>query len=208
MSVGILLLIITGLLIYFGAAQRVLDKLYLTDSAALLIIALLIIGSFFEVTILRDPLLTINAGGAVVPIILSIYILSRADSAGERLRTIAAVFLTAMFIYAVSILFSNFGHGRDILDPMYIYAISGGIIAYLLGRSRRASFIAGTMGFLVFNLFTFFKALAGTINAQTRLGGGGIFDSMVISGIFAVLLAELLGESLERLRGGHRDDSK
>lgn len=159
-------------------------------------------------TILRDPLLTINAGGAVVPIILSIYILSRADSAGERLRTIAAVFLTAMFIYAVSILFSNFGHGRDILDPMYIYAISGGIIAYLLGRSRRASFIAGTMGFLVFNLFTFFKALAGTINAQTRLGGGGIFDSMVISGIFAVLLAELLGESLERLRGGHRDDSK
>lgn len=46
MSVGILLLIITGLLIYFGAAQRVLDKLYLTDSAALLIIALLIIGSF------------------------------------------------------------------------------------------------------------------------------------------------------------------
>ena len=208
MSVGILLLIITGLLIYFGAAQRVLDKLYLTDSAALLIIALLIIGSFFEVTILRDPLLTINAGAAVVPIILSIYILSRAVSAGERLRTIAAVFLTAMFIYAVSILFSNFGHGRDILDPMYIYAISGGIIAYLLGRSRRASFIAGTMGFLVFNLFTFFKALAGTINAQTRLGGGGIFDSMVISGIFAVLLAELLGESLERLRGGHRDDSK
>jgi len=206
MPIGIILLIITGLLIYFGAAHRVLDRLYLTDSTALFVIALLIIGSFFEVTIYRDPLLTINVGGAVVPVILSIYVLSRAGSTKEWLRTIAAIILTAMAIYGISLLFSDFGHGRDIIDPMYIFAISGGIIAYLLGRSRRGSFIAGTLGFLFYNLFTFFRALTGSITAQIRLGGGGVFDSIVISGIIAVLLAELLGESLERLHGGHRNE--
>lgn len=206
MSLGIILLIITGLLIYFGAAHRVLDKLYLTDTTALFVIVLIIIGSFFEITLYREPLLTINVGGAVIPLILSIYVLTRANSTKEWIRTILAVFLTAAVIYSLSILFKDFGHGRDIIDPMYIFAISGGIIAYLLGRSRRGSFIAGTLGFLVFNLFTFFRALSNNITTQVRLGGGGVFDSIVISGIFAVLLAELLGESLERLYGKQRKE--
>lgn len=207
MTIGIILLIATGLIVYFGAAHRVLDRLYLTDSMALFIIALLIIGSFFEITISRRPLLTINMGGAFVPVVLSIYVLTKAGSTKEWIRTIIAVILTAAAIYGISLIFSDFGHGRgDIVDPMYLFAISGGIIAYLLGRSRRGSFIAGTLGYLFFNLFTFFRAITGQINAQVRLGGAGVFDSIVISGIFALLLAELVGESRERLQGGHDEE--
>lgn len=205
-SVGIILLILIGLVIYLGAAHRVLDRLYLTDTTALFIIALLIIGSFFDLTISRNPLLTINLGGAVIPLILSIYVLTKADSRKEWIRTIVAVVLTAAAIYGISLIFSDFGHGRgDIIDPMYIFAISGGIIAYLLGRSRRGSFIAGTLGYLLFNIFTFFRAFTGRITAQVRIGGAGVFDSIVISGVFAVVLAELLGESIERLYEGHQE---
>ena len=37
------------------------------------------------------------------------------------------------------------------------------------------------------------------ISQTLRLGGAGIFDTAVISGLLAVLLAELVGELLERV---------
>lgn len=193
---------ITGLLVYLGAAHRVLDRLYLTDTAALVVIASMIIGSFIDLTLSRDPLLTVNLGGALIPLILSIYVFIKADSKRERLRAIIATILTAICIYALSIILKDFGHGQDILDPMYIFAISGGLIAYLLGRSRRAAFIAGTLGFLLYNLFIYYQVLTGEFRGQVRIGGAGVYDSIVISGVLALLLAELLGESLERLSGG------
>ena len=42
MSIGLIILIITGLLVIFGAGQRALDRLRLTDKQALLCIALII----------------------------------------------------------------------------------------------------------------------------------------------------------------------
>lgn len=206
MTIGIIILFGIGLIVYFGTAQRVLDRLYLTDSSALFVIALMIIGSYFELTISRTPLLTINVGGAVVPVILSFYVLTKAGSAKEWIRTIIAIILTGAAIYGISLLLSDFGHGRDIIDPMFLFAISGGIIAYILGRSRRGSFIAGTLGYLLFNLFTFFRTIYGNINAQVRIGGAGVFDSIVISGIFALLIAEIIGESRERIQGGPSDE--
>ncbi|MEJ6950598.1 DUF1614 domain-containing protein [Natronospora cellulosivora (SeqCode)] len=208
MSLGVILLIIVAGLIYFGIAERVLDRMYLTDSTAILVIVLIIIGSFFDLTISRAPLLSINVGGAIIPFILSIYVITRANSSKEWIRTIVAIVLTAAGIYGISMLFPNFGHGRDIIDPMYIFGIAGGIIAYILGRSRRASFIAGTMGFILYNLFLFWRSATGQIVAEIRIGGAGAFDSIIISGLLAVLIAELVGESRERLAGGHIEENE
>ncbi len=202
MSIGAILLIFVGVVIYFGAAHRVLDRLYLTDRMALFIIAVMIGGSFIEIPLSRSPLITVNVGGAVIPVILAVYVLSRAGSSKEWIRTIIAIILTGGAIYGVSYIFRDFGHGRDLIDPRYIYAVTGGIIAYILGRSRRGSFIAGTLGFLSYNMVILWQVLSGRVVSQVRLGGAGVFDSIVISGIFALLLAELVGESRERLQGG------
>lgn len=202
MSIGAILLIFIGVTIYFGAAQRVLDRLYLTDRMALLVIVALIAGSFFEITLSDSPLITLNLGGAVIPVLISLYVLFRAGTTREWVRTIVAIVLTGLSIYALSLVFKDFGHGRDIIDPRYIFALSGGIIAYVLGGSRRGSFIAGTLGFLLYNLINTWKVITGVVISQVRIGGGGIFDSIVISGLFALLLAELIGETRERIQGG------
>jgi hypothetical protein len=39
-------------------------------------------------------------------------------------------------------------------------------------------------------------------NYTVSIGGAGAFDTIVLAGIWAVLLAEVVGESLERLSGG------
>ena len=46
MTIGFILLTVTGLLILFGVGQRVLDRLHLTDVQAIVFIALIIAGGF------------------------------------------------------------------------------------------------------------------------------------------------------------------
>ncbi len=40
------------------------------------------------------------------------------------------------------------------------------------------------------------------------MGGGGAFDSVVVAGILAVLLAETIGEVLERISGGPQTEGR
>jgi len=199
MSLGLIILLIVGVLIFFGAAQRVLDRLYLSDNTALFVIAAIIAGSFFSLPVTKDPLIKVNIGGALIPVILVIYILSKTGTAKEIYRTIIATVFTSGAIFAVTVIFRNFGEGRDIIDPMYIFALTGGIFAYIFGRTRRGAFIAGTMGYIGYEFVNIFKLLTGRINTEIRLGGAGVFDSIVISGIFAVLLVEIIGETREKL---------
>ena len=40
------------------------------------------------------------------------------------------------------------------------------------------------------------------MNTRTAIGGAGVFDAMIVAGIIAVALAEIVGETRERLSGG------
>ena len=56
MPIGMIILLMVAALVYFGVTQRLLDRMRLTDRQALLFIAAIIVGSFFDVTIafIRD----------------------------------------------------------------------------------------------------------------------------------------------------------
>ncbi|MFW5998308.1 MAG: DUF1614 domain-containing protein [bacterium] len=199
MPIGIILLIFTILIIYFGAAQRVLDHLYLPDTAALIIVAGIIVGSFVDIPLSQDPVINVNLGGALIPVGLVIYIYSKVDSSKEIIRSIIAIFATGAVIYFVSVFFRNFGEGRDIIDPMYIFAITGGLFGYIFGRSRRGAFIAGTMGFLSYNMINVWRTVTGRINTNIYIGGAGAFDNIILSGFIGLLLAEIIGETRESI---------
>lgn len=49
MPVGMVALLVIGVLIYFGLAQRILDRMRLTDKQALLFIGAVIVGSFIDI---------------------------------------------------------------------------------------------------------------------------------------------------------------
>lgn len=205
MPIGVFLLVGIGALIFFGIAQRVLDRLHLSDKAAVIFIIAIILGSFVDIPISSSPKVVLNLGGGVVPIILAIYVLSKAGTKREWIRALASTLITSVAIYlAARYLFFNAGHtNNDIVDPQYVFALLGGIVAYIAGRSRRSAFIAGVLGFLVYNLFTLFvNVYYRNLNSTLTIGGAGIFDTMIISGIIAVLLAEIVGEIRERLGGG------
>lgn len=40
------------------------------------------------------------------------------------------------------------------------------------------------------------------------IGGAGAFDSLILAGILALLLAEVIGETLERVQGGPQTEGR
>lgn len=203
MPIGMITLIIVAVLIFFGIAQRILDRMRLTDKQALAYIALTIIGSFINIPILRGPVeISINVGGAVMPILLVIYLLFRAGTAKERFRAILASVVAGAVVSIVPRITPIQEPSGFFMDPSYFYAIVSGIVAYLVGRSRRSAFIAGTMGIIIGDFVHLFQLYYSGIPGRADIGGAGAFDTTVIAGIVAVMIAELVGETRERLQGG------
>jgi len=204
-SVGMILLTATSILVFFGAAQRVLDKLYLSDRAALLLLALMFFGTLIPNVVFGS--VSISIGGAVIPVGICIYLLIKADTAKEKIRAVLGSLIAGGIIYAVSALMPDEPEAIT-LDPLYLNGIIGGIVAYLLGRSRRGAFVCGVLGVLWADIAVGIINRINGIDQQLILGGGGVFDAMVISGLLGVLLAELVGELIERfVRGNERPET-
>lgn len=202
MPIGMIMLLVIGVLVYFGVVHRILDRMRLTDKQALLLIGAIIIGSFIDIPIMRSPLqVSINLGGAILPAFLSIWLIIKADETAERVRAVMAVVLVALSVY-IGTLYLPYEPENMFLDPKLIYGLSAGVIAYLAGRSRRSAFVGGVLGIIVSDLVHMITLLRIGVGGTTNIGGAGAFDVVVVSGIVAVMLAELVGETREKLQGG------
>jgi uncharacterized membrane protein len=207
--VGLILLIITAALVYFGLAQRVLDRMNLTDGQAFIFLGLMIVGSFLNLPISRGPVaISVNFGGAVVPLVLIFYLVSRAGTSAEKWRGLVAGVATGVVIWGFAKLVGYREPAEQWLDPIWSYSLIAGVIGYLAGRSRRSAFIAGTLGVIVADLIHMGIALAKGMATTVAIGGAGVFDSVVLAGLIAVTLAEVVGESRERLGGGPVHDKE
>ena len=202
MSIGLLLLIGAGILILLGLAQQVLDRLYLTDKQALIILAAMVAGSFIEIPLYRgEPPVSINLGGAIIPLALSIYVLYRAGTAKETNRGIIGSFLVGALIYGVAKVY-DFDTDVGFIEPHYLWGILAGVTAYLIGRSRRLAFVSATLGVILADVAHAIEVAVTGRYAPTRIGGAGVLDTVVLAGLIGVVLAEVIGETRESLQGG------
>lgn len=206
MSAGLILLAVAGILILFGAAQRVLDRLRLTDRQALVFTAAMFVGGLIPDVRIAQAF-SFNIGGALIPLILCVYLLARAGSGWEVARTLIAAALTGAAIYYMGRLLPSEPEEMP-FDFNYLYGLAGGALAYLFGRSRRGAFVAGVLGAMIADVWSAIDVWMSGVNQPLVLGGAGAADVIVISGLTAVLLAELVGEIIERMARGRQRDEK
>lgn len=206
MTIGFILLLVTGGLILFGAGQRVLDRLRLTDRQAMLFIALIIAGGFVPNIAVTDRF-AFNIGGALIPLALCVWLWFKADTGAERARCLAATLASAAAIFALGRYLPSNPDALPI-DPGWAYGIAAGLIAYVFGRSRRGAFIAGTLGVMLCDVANWLYARSMGADQRLVLGGAGGFDVTVIAGLLAVLLSELTGEVVERVKRGRQRPSR
>ena len=206
MNIGFILLTVTGLLILFGVGQRVLDRLRLTDIQAIVFIALIIAGGFVPDIPVSDSF-AFNIGGALIPLVLCIWLWIKADTARERARCLVASVITGISIFLLGRYMPADPQALPI-EPGYAYGIAAGLIAWVLGRSRRGAFIAGTLGVMLANVGSWLYARSMGADQRLVLGGAGGYDVIVIAGLLAVLMSELVGELVERVTRSRNKPSR
>lgn len=205
MPLGMIVLFILAALVYFGIAQRVLDRMRLTDGQAFAFLALMFVGGFIDVPLTGgSTAISVNVGGALVPLALVIYLLSRAGTAKERIRSLLATVATAATIWLIGSLtdFDPLRGRMMILDPLWLYSLVGGVMGYIAGRSRRGAFIAGVLGVLLVDIVHAINVSAGAFRSTVAIGGAGIYDAVILAGVVAVTFAEVFGEVRERIHSG------
>jgi len=201
MPTGMIILLAVSVLVFLGLAQRVLDRLQLTDRGALLFIGAMIVGGFLPALPLTRNL-SINIGGGIVPLVLVIYLFVKAGTRAEKSRAALAILITTVIVYGVLKIIPVEPAYAMLIDPLYIVALTAGLVGYLSGRSRRSAFMAGVGAIVLSDIVTRLELISSGGRSKLVIGGAGIFDAVLIAGLIALGLAELIGEIRERLAGG------
>ncbi|MCL2336774.1 MAG: DUF1614 domain-containing protein [Firmicutes bacterium] len=213
LPIGIIVLLLVSALIFFGLAHRVLDRMRMSDRAALLVIIFMIVGSFIDIPLSSGRFnVSLNVGGALIPLGVAIYLLYKAGTAKEWIRALISTVITGAVIFGLGNLMGRGdmepgGRFFGFLDALWVYPIIAGLVAYIAGRSRRSAFIAATLGLILVDVaYLIWLVYTGAPTGTVAIGGAGAFDGIVVAGIVAVLIAEVIGEIRERLQGGPSTD--
>ncbi|MGA7071711.1 DUF1614 domain-containing protein [Bradyrhizobium sp.] len=137
--------------------------------------------------------LAVNVGGAVIPTLMSSYLMLRYQLWGKA--TIAVVVI-AFIIHSMA----TPVHGLGIAVPVFAPVVATAILAFILSREYAAplAYIGGSMGTLIGADLTNLDKITGLGAPVASIGGAGTFDGIFLTGILAVLLAGIVSPSQPR----------
>jgi uncharacterized membrane protein len=140
-----------------------------------------------HVTELPRTIIAVNLGGAIIPTILSIYLLIKNRL---YLKGFAAVALVAF----VTHLMAHPVRGVGIAVPVFIPPLATTGAALLLSRKQAPplAYIAGSLGTLIGADLMNLGKIQGLGAPIASIGGAGTFDGIFLAGIVSVVLVSLL----------------
>ncbi|MGE0822429.1 MAG: DUF1614 domain-containing protein [Candidatus Binatia bacterium] len=144
-------------------------------------------GMRYVVPVVREwpaTIVAVNVGGAVLPTLLSLYLLVKNGHCG---RTLLAVLIVAGIVHWLA----QPVRGVGIAVPTVVPPLVAAGVAFLLARRSAPSlaYIAGSLGTLIGADLMNLGQLQGLGAPVASIGGAGTFDGIFLTGILAVLLA-------------------
>ena len=138
------------------------------------------------VTAFPGTVLAINVGGAVIPTLMSTYLVLRYQL---WLKAAIAIAVIGIVIHVMA----TPVHGVGIAVPVFGPVVITAILAFLLSREYAAplAYIGGSMGTLIGADLLNLDKINGLGAPIASIGGAGTFDGIFLTGILAVLLAGL-----------------
>ena len=133
----------------------------------------------------QKTVLAINVGGALIPLLISIYLILKMTS---PFPAVLATLLVSLVVYRISRPIKGLGIGIPALIPPVVAVLA----AYLFSSQElRApvAYIAGTLGTLIGADLLRIKDIKKMGAPVASIGGAGTFDGVFLSGILAVLLS-------------------
>jgi uncharacterized membrane protein len=134
----------------------------------------------------QSTVIAVNLGGAVIPVLLVIYLVARF---GLSRRSLLAIAVVTLVTHLLAQPVPGVGIGLPPLLPPLVTA--GTAILLDPWTAPRTAFIAGTLGTLIGADLLNLGNLQGLGAPVASIGGAGTFDGIFMTGIIAVLLAGL-----------------
>lgn len=152
-------------------------------------------GMRYVVPLVTAPgtVLAINVGGAVIPTVMSAYLVLRYEL---WLKAAIAIAVVAVVIHAMATPVQGVGIAVPVFAPVVVTAI----LAFVLSREYAAplAYIGGSMGTLIGADLANLDKISGLGAPVASIGGAGTFDGIFLTGILAVLLAGIGSPSRPR----------
>jgi uncharacterized membrane protein len=141
--------------------------------------------------------IAVNLGGAVIPTILSFYLLIKNNL---YFRGILGVIIVAAVVHSMAHPIRGVGIGVPTLVPPLVTTA----VALILSREYAAplAYIAGSLGTLIGADLLNLGKIQGLGAPVASIGGAGTFDGIFVTGIFSVLLASLMTRRKSKKKSG------
>jgi uncharacterized membrane protein len=206
-------------LLLIGTLRFAYTRLGMSSGAALLLLLASLAGSYVNIPVAQLPerdvmsgqeityfgmhyivpevlewpgtIIAVNVGGAVIPVLLSIYLLAR-----NRLWIPGLVAIACLS--ALCHLLAHPVPGVGIAVPVFVPPLSAAVVALLLSRrfAGPLAYVGGSLGTLIGADLLNLDKVQGLGAPVASIGGAGTFDGIFLTGILAVLLASLSGRVL------------
>ena len=220
-SILAVILIVLIAVIEVRALRYAFLRIGLSSRAAFLVLLASLVGSYFNIPVVELPaqqiltreevqffgmhyvvpvtidwpgtLIAVNVGGAVIPVVVSLYLLIT-----HHLWIRGAVAVAC--VAAICHLLAYPVPGLGIAMPMVVPPIASALVALLLSRSEAAplAYIGGSLGALIGADLLNLDKVQSLGAPVASIGGAGTFDGVFLTGILAVLLASLFRPSGNR----------
>ena len=213
-SLLVLALVLVAILFFFGLLRHVSGRLGIGSGSALFILVASLIGSTINVPVIALPahdvvygreidyfgmryvvpafvdwpgtIVAVNVGGAIIPVLLSLYLLARH---GIWLRGILATLVVAAICYSIATPIVGIG----IAIPIFTPPLASVITALVLSRADAAplAYVGGSLGTLLGADVLNLDKIADLGAPIASIGGAGTFDGIFMAGLIAVVVASL-----------------
>lgn len=199
----ILLLPVLFFFLHIHLAGAALNKLGISHNTAIFIILLCLIGSTFNIPLVTRPVdsvesfrypsnypgfpqltgeqvIAINVGGAVIPLLICLYLLRKAP----LMKTIIATLISSLIVYKLARPVPALG----VIVPLFIPPLVAATLGLLLSprNPTPVAYISGVLGVLIGGDLMNINCLSSP--GVMSIGGAGVFDGIFLVGIISALL--------------------
>jgi uncharacterized membrane protein len=137
----------------------------------------------------KKTVIAVNLGGAVIPVLISLYELIRLLAYGQFYLFTASI-ISVIIVAAVCHHFAKPVKGLGIAIPTFIPPLVTAVVALLLAfhSPTVVAYVGGTLGTLIGADLMNLNRIADLGAPVASIGGAGTFDGIFLTGVLAVLL--------------------
>jgi uncharacterized membrane protein len=146
---------------------------------------------------LPRTIIAVNVGGALIPVIVSIYLLVKNDL---YFRGTMAVAIVTLVVHQLAYPVRGIGISVPTLVPPIVAAATAMILGWR--NAPPLAYIAGSMGTLIGADLLNLDKIQGLGAPIASIGGAGTFDGVFLTGIFAVILSQIAEPSADSATSG------